>query len=111
MTLPNLTVNKSMKMNWDQLFDHTFLLGVLFATWLYFVKFNDFSETELIRWSYFWIPLVVYGLAGKVAMRNLAYLEAPFVPASIIATKWTIVLTAALIIFYEVFWDLSLIHI
>lgn len=92
-------------MHWSDIFNHVLILGLATAVWLYFTKFNNCSETELVRWSYIWFPLIIFGIVGNIALKKLAYMETPFYPAAIIAIKWTIVLSAGLIIFYEVFWD------
>ena len=89
------------------IFSHSLFLGCLFASGLYIEKFNKLSETELVRMSYIWIPLIVFGIAGKLAMSSgrLAHLENPIKAASIIALKWTVGMMLLLIAFYEVLWD------
>ena len=36
--------------------------------YLYLLHFDDFSETELVRVSYYWLPLIIFGMAGTIAM-------------------------------------------
>jgi len=94
-------------MEWDQIFRNSWLVGLIFAGALYLIKFNDMSETELVRWSYLWIPMIVFGVAGSIALKNgiSAGQDDPINSAIISAVKWTVVLSAALIIFYETIWD------
>lgn len=35
--------------------------------YLYLLHFDDYSETELVRVSYYWLPLVIFGFAGIIA--------------------------------------------
>ncbi len=89
------------------LFNHTWVLGILQAISIYFTKFNDLSETELVRWSYVWLPLIIIGVVGQLVQKNgiAAGLANPFNQALISAAKWTVVGMALLIIFYETIWN------
>ena len=91
----------------EDIFRYCWQAGAAFAATLYLVKFNDFSETELVRWSYMWLPLIAFGVAGSLAYKH--GLDQGLVDVSktalITAAKWTIIIMAAIIIFYEVFWD------
>ena len=44
-----------------------FSLGI--AIYLYFIAFDDFSELQLIQWSYLWMTLMVFGLYGRKAQK------------------------------------------
>ena len=46
----------------------TLISGLLLMFYLYLLHFNDYSETELVRVSYYWLPLIIFGLAGVIAV-------------------------------------------
>jgi len=48
----------------------TLISGLLLMFYLYLLHFNDYSETELVRVSYYWLPLVIFGLAGTMAINK-----------------------------------------
>jgi len=91
----------------EDIFKYCWQSGLIFAATLYLVKFNDLSETELVRWSYVWLPLIAFGVAGALVYKSGMEqgLENALKLAFISAVKWTVVIMAAIIIFYEVFWD------
>ena len=41
--------------------------GLLLMFYLYAMHFDDYSETELVRVSYYWLPLIILGLSGLMA--------------------------------------------
>ena len=90
----------------NNIFNHTWVLGLILAASIYLTKFNDLSETELVRWSYVWLPLIIFGVVGHITQKNgiTAGLGNPFTAALISAAKWTVVGMAILIIFYESLW-------
>ena len=91
----------------DYVFNNSWFLGVLLAIWLYITRFNEMSETELVRWSYLWLPLIIFGAVGCIALKSgiRTGLENPTQTALITSGKWTVVGMAGLIIFYEVMWE------
>lgn len=40
--------------------------GLLLAVFLYTWGFDSYSETDLVRLSYLWLPLIFFGLAGFI---------------------------------------------
>ncbi|MBX2874005.1 MAG: hypothetical protein KTR30_17950 [Saprospiraceae bacterium] len=46
----------------------TLISGLLLMFYLYLLHFNDYSETELVRVSYYWLPLIIFGLSGTLAI-------------------------------------------
>ena len=91
----------------ENFFHNTTALGVSLLVCIYFTKFNALSETELVRWSYVWLPVIIFGVVGIFAMKNgkAAGLDDPFKAALITSGKWTIIAMAILIIFYETLWQ------
>jgi hypothetical protein len=64
----------------------------LSALTLYGLMFDSFSETQLVRLSFVWLPLVAFGLAVKVR---------DSIP---VALTWTVAATVALGVFiYGIF--------
>jgi len=39
-------------------------VSIAIAVVIYGLFFSKLSETAMVRWSYFWFPGVVYGIAG-----------------------------------------------
>jgi len=48
----------------------TLIGGLLLMCYLYLLHFNDYSETELVRLSYYWSPLIVFGFFGLLGVRR-----------------------------------------
>ena len=42
------------------------IAGITLAVFLYGFAFDNFSETELVRLAYLWLPLIFFGLAGYI---------------------------------------------
>lgn len=49
----------------------TLISGLLLMFYLYLLHFDDFSETELVRVSYYWLPLIIFGLSGVIAVSKV----------------------------------------
>ena len=89
------------------LFRTSWMAGLALAIILYATQFDEMSETELVRWSYLWIPLIVFGVAGSISMKKrLASdsLQDPFKPALMTALKWTLLGIVLLLGFFETIW-------
>ncbi|MEZ5040747.1 MAG: hypothetical protein R2828_12660 [Saprospiraceae bacterium] len=41
--------------------------GLLLMFYLYLLHFDDYSETELVKLSYYWLPLTIFGFYGLLA--------------------------------------------
>lgn len=42
------------------------ITSIVIAIAIYALLFNKLSETAMVRWSYFWVPGVVYGAVGLI---------------------------------------------
>lgn len=90
----------------EKLFQYAWMAGLSLALILYLVEAQNLSETELVHWSYVWIPIVIFGVAGSIALKKgkAADLDNPFRSALIRSLTWTVVGIVLLVIFYEVIW-------
>ncbi len=59
-----------------RLYELAFLGGLLLMMYLYLFHFDDFSETELVRISYVWLPAIIFGTHGLIAQAIHALKEA-----------------------------------
>lgn len=48
----------------------TLIGGLLLMIYLYLLHFDDYSETELVKLSYYWSPLIVFGLFGLLGVNR-----------------------------------------
>ena len=51
-------------------FNLAILAGVAIFFYIFLGRFEELSETELVRLSYLWVLPIVYGIAGKVLQQN-----------------------------------------
>ena len=75
------------------------LAGVIaYIVFIYGLHFDDFSETELVQKSYYFMPALIFSLVGFVTRKKKKSL--------IYAIVAGVVGTALLVVFYEVFWGM-----
>lgn len=81
----------------------TLISGLLLMFYLYILHFDDFSETELVRASYYWLPLLIFGLSGLAAVNTTdrgGYLRLGSMPLSYALIR-TIIVIALQVFFFE----------
>ncbi|MFQ5572376.1 MAG: hypothetical protein ACE5G0_22090 [Rhodothermales bacterium] len=59
-----------------RVYEGLILAGIFTAIYVYGFAFNDFSETELVRLSYVWIPAIIFGTHGLIATEANEIVEA-----------------------------------
>ena len=74
-----------------KLFAIVLTLGVVFATLVYLVYFDRFSETELVNLSIAWSIPVVFGASGLL---SAGLTRSPLVAALICSGLWCVLLFA-----------------
>ncbi len=74
------------------------LATMFFMTVLYFLLFDEFSESELVMMSFFWVGPLCFGIAGWISCgaRN----PRPYIPALISMGAGLLTLAS----FFELFW-------
>lgn len=81
----------------------TLIGGLLLMFYLYLLHFNDYSETQLVKLSYYWLPLIVFGFYGLMAAlrqqkgENKKGGDNPFRYAILRTAVWVMIL----ILFFE----------
>ncbi|NRB51476.1 MAG: hypothetical protein HRU41_27640 [Saprospiraceae bacterium] len=81
----------------------TLISGLLLMFYLYLLHFDDFSETELVRVSYYWLPLIIFGLSGLAAVNTKdrgGYLRLGSTPLAYALIR-TIIAVAIMVFFFE----------
>lgn len=77
----------------------TLIGGLLLMFYLYLLHFDDYSETELVKLSYYWSPLIVFGFFGLLGVhrQDKGVVDNPLRYAVLRTTVWITVL----ILFFE----------
>lgn len=90
----------------EKLFQYVWMAGLSLAVILYTVEAKHMSETELVRWSYVWLPIIIFGAVGTFAQNRARQNDYsnPFRHALISAIRWTLSGTVLLVFFYEAIW-------
>ena len=91
-----------------RMFEYIGVIGLFLAIELYLTKFDEYSETELVRWSYLWLPMIVFGAVGYHYLQQKKKeesLQKAFEYAFVRAGLWTLGIAFGLMAFYELIWD------
>ena len=51
---------------WKTIYQIAIIAGITLMVFLYVMAFDNFSETELVRLAYLWMPLIFFGIAGYI---------------------------------------------
>ncbi|MCB0629145.1 MAG: hypothetical protein R2824_18105 [Saprospiraceae bacterium] len=90
----------------EKIFQYSWMAGLSFMVIIYATQFNELSEDEMVRWSYVWIPLLIFGIIGTILQKRAerSELYTPF--RTILKRTLLFTLTGAilLVFFYEAIW-------
>lgn len=91
----------------EKLFIRGTLIGsIILIVYIYVTQFQNASEDDLVRTSYLWLPLLIFGLTGNYALNRIAAgkkIDRPLA-ATFYGLIRALIVLVLLYLFYEVIW-------